>query len=75
MAYEYDEILWKLNELWHILKINHVKLLMLTSFKALTKIAPFGKLYRVTCRSSDIMKIVKVAENGKNFECKSNRPH
>jgi hypothetical protein len=46
---------------------------MLTSFKALTKIAPFGKLYRVTCRSSDIMKIVKVAENGKNFECKSNR--
>jgi hypothetical protein len=47
---------------------------MLTSFKALTKIAPFGKLYRVTCRSSDIMKIVKVAENGKNFECKSNRP-
>ena len=48
---------------------------MLTSFKALTKIAPFGNLYRVTCRSSDIMKIVKVAENGKNFECKSNRPH
>ena len=47
---------------------------MLTSFKALTKIAPFGKLYRVTCRSSDIMKIVKVAENGKNFECKSNGP-
>lgn len=36
---------------------------MLTSFKALTNIAPFSKLYRVICRSPDIMKIVKVAEN------------